>query len=119
MRRLGRQRGRTGFGNARAVNAFFDTVRARQADRIAKARTKDINIFRFSREDVLGPKVSESAIKRTEAYRELQALGLQPDKDSVDDLITLVCNNAAREEQELPLLDVVLNRVFLGNPWYR
>jgi DNA replication protein DnaC len=34
----------------------------------------------------------------------------------VDSLIELVAVNAQREEEGKPLLDVVLNRIFLGNP---
>jgi hypothetical protein len=41
MRRLGRQRGRVGFGNARAVNRCFDMVRDRQARRLARASKED------------------------------------------------------------------------------
>ena len=43
-------------------------------------------------------------------------MGLQRVKDAVDGLVTLVANNAQREEQEKPTLDVHLNCIFLGNP---
>ena len=42
--------------------------------------------------------------------------GLSEVKKAVDDLLGLVIGNAEREEQELKLVDVLLNRVFLGNP---
>lgn len=37
-------------------------------------------------------------------------------KDSVRDLLNLVVQNAKREEKEEKVQDVMLNRVFLGNP---
>ena len=42
--------------------------------------------------------------------------GLFAVKDSVDALLRLAESNAQREEQELPLAQISLNRVFLGNP---
>ena len=42
--------------------------------------------------------------------------GLEPVKRSVEDMINLVAQNAAREELEQPILGVNLNRIFLGNP---
>jgi hypothetical protein len=42
--------------------------------------------------------------------------GLQRVKQSVQTLLQLIATNAELEEQELPLKDVCLNRVFLGGP---
>ena len=42
--------------------------------------------------------------------------GLQPVKESVEQIIKLVVQNAKREEREESVVDVVLNRVFVGNP---
>ena len=49
--------------------------------------------------------------------QELQAMeGLKPVKESVEQIIKLVVQNAKREEREESVVDVVLNRVFVGNP---
>ena len=119
MRRIGRQRGRTGFGNARAVLIFFDKVRERQAVRVEKAKEKGLspNIFLFKKEDLLGEHPTKALLKQSKAYLELQAMeGLAPVKESVDCLFDLIISNLHREAEEKPLLDVVINRVFLGNP---
>jgi hypothetical protein len=42
--------------------------------------------------------------------------GLKSIKKSVDVLMDLIHTNAELEEQEKPLREVNLNRVFLGNP---
>jgi len=42
--------------------------------------------------------------------------GLESVKESVNDLLELVMQNADREERNEKMLEVVLNRVFLGNP---
>ena len=119
MRRLGRQRGQPGFGNARAVRILFDRSRDRQAERIKreKAEGKKPNIFLLKREDLLGSAVTESFLKKSKAYHELQLMeGLAPVKESVETLVQLVISNSKREEMEKPLLEVAINRVFLGNP---
>jgi SpoVK/Ycf46/Vps4 family AAA+-type ATPase len=71
----------------------------------------------LERDDLLGPKASKEAIARSSAYDRLIAMeGLQEVKASVEKLLTLVAENAKREDDEKPMLDVALNRVFLGNP---
>ena len=42
--------------------------------------------------------------------------GLKPVKEKIDLLIDLVISNVKREMDEKPILDVILNQVFLGNP---
>ena len=120
MRRLGRGRGRPGFGNARAVRTLFDRVRDRQADRLAneaRERGEMPDLFLLTDEDMLGPPPSGDRIRRTTAYQKLQSLeGLAPVKEQVEALISLVESNWGREQREEPVLDVVLNRIFLGNP---
>ena len=118
-RRLGRQRGRPGFDNARAVEALVGAARLRQADRIrAEQRAgRRPGIFVLTRADVLGPRVTEAGLKSSAAYRALQALeGLEAVKRSVDALIGLAVANGRRERAGQPPLEVVLNRVFVGNP---
>ena len=147
--RLGRRRGQVGFGNARAVRVVFEEARARQASRIRKLQGQGVacNIFLLTRDDLLGPPVTEKNLKASAAYKvrriwsssvclrrstihgkltevgcfaALQALqqmeGLAPVKESVNQIIAHVVQNAKREAAERPLLDVTLNRVFLGNP---
>jgi len=43
-------------------------------------------------------------------------LGLTEVKESVDQLLQMMATNAEREENELPLQEVSLNRIFMGNP---
>lgn len=121
MRRLERQSNRPGFGNARTVRTLFDTVRERQARRITaeskRGKQVDDNIFLFTKEDLLGPSLDEMQLRASAAYLELQQMeGLLPVKEQIESLITLVSSNNLREEAEKPVLEIMLNRVFLGNP---
>ena len=43
-------------------------------------------------------------------------LGLESVKRSVNGLLRLIETNTEREENEQPLQEVALNRIFLGNP---
>jgi hypothetical protein len=56
VRRLGRGRGRDGFGNARALENLFTCIRERQSDRLTKERrdglSPDDNFI--SKEDLIG-----------------------------------------------------------------
>ena len=119
MRRLERQSNRPGFGNARTVRTFFDTVRERQAKRISREIKKGrrVDYFLFTKDDILGIALDESQLKKSDAYVKLQQMeGLMPVKEQIDLLIHLGSSNLKREESERPLLEVMLNRVFLGNP---
>ena len=75
------------------------------------------DIFEFRRDDLLG---EQSRLLDPETCTPLRKLyemeGLEQVKSSVDALLKLAESNAQREEQELPIADVSLNRVFLGNP---
>jgi len=119
MRRLGKNRGKIGFGNARDVRNYFDLVKQRQANRLSeeKRRSKAVDVFLFERYDMLGPKASMEVLKKSEAWKSLSTMeGLEEVKNEIEMLISMVIVNAEREEMEVPLLDVNLNRVFLGNP---
>ena len=120
MRRLGKGRGLTGFGNARAVRSFFDDVRRRQGERLTRAYESgfaQVNIMEFVRDDLLGPRADQEKLERCSAWGELLAMeGLVEVKQAVKELLQLVVLNADREDAEKPMLDVNLNRVFLGNP---
>jgi AAA+ superfamily predicted ATPase len=120
IRRLGSQRGTLGFGNARAVRNLFDLCLKRQARRIAAERERGIHVsdlHLLQRDDLLGPRVDRDALESCQAWKQLLDLeGLSEVKSAVRMLLNLVIQNAQREEQEKPMLQVSLNRVFLGNP---
>lgn len=119
IRRVGSGRGSVGFGNARAVRILFDDTRRRQAARIQKSRGRGFNppIMEFNRDDLLGPKADQTALESCAALANLMAMeGLQEVKDEINTLLQLVIQNAEREDAEKPMLEVTLNRVFLGNP---
>lgn len=118
VRRLGRGRGRNGFGNARALENMFAQIRARQSDRITKERKEGLNPddYHISKEDLIGPDPSK-AILTCDAWTQLQQLtGLKSVKDSVSFMINLIQTNYERELDEKKIVDVSLNRVFLGSP---
>lgn len=116
-RRLGRQRGTRGFGNARAVRNWLENSRDRQAKRVLSERGagRVPDVLQLSREDLLGPRTLD--VSQSEALRDLHALrGLEQVKASVRQLLLLVESNAEREDREQPVQDVCLNRLFLGGP---
>ena len=118
--RLGRLRGVTGFGNARAVRNLFDVCCKRQTNRIADLKRSGYSpdVLQFTRDDLLGPKASLTALCGScPAYQELRQMeGLKEVKHAVDLIIQLVIHNSEREEREEKPLEVSLNRIFLGNP---
>ncbi|PQE16470.1 nfx1-type zinc finger-containing 1 protein [Rutstroemia sp. NJR-2017a BBW] len=118
VRRLERQRGKDGFGNARALENLFARIRERQSDRLSKERrnglSPDDNLI--TKEDLIGPDPSQ-AILRCEAWEKLQSLtGLASVKKSVRFMIDLIKTNYERELQEKSLVEVSLNKTFLGSP---
>jgi AAA lid domain len=118
VRRLGRCRGRDGFGNARAAENMFSKIRERQSDRLATERRAGLrpDDLIIKKEDLIGPDPSE-AVLNCKAWEQLQKLtGLRSVKDSVKVLIDLIKTNYERELAEQPLVEMPLNRVFLGSP---
>ncbi|KAI9668499.1 MAG: hypothetical protein M1829_005377 [Trizodia sp. TS-e1964] len=118
VRRLGRGRGREGFGNARALENTFAHIRERQAERIAKERRagQRPDDFLIKKEDLIGPDPSK-AILSCEAWNKLKTLvGLKSIKESLSTMIDMIKTNYLRELEEKPLIEVSLNRVFLGSP---
>jgi hypothetical protein len=118
VRRLGRGRGREGYGNMRALENVFAMIKERQADRLTRERSegKIPNDFYLTKEDLIGPNPSE-AIKESEAWKKLQELiGLEIVKESIQGMYDRVETNYRRELMEKPPIQVSLNRVFLGNP---
>ena len=119
IRRLGRRRGETSFGNARAVRVLFEQVRDRQADRISVERKRGISpcVFTFKPADLCGPALTNETLRNIAAWKELDSKeGLIPVKESIENLFKIVLENNRREEREEKLFGVALNRLFLGNP---
>ncbi|KAI1851825.1 hypothetical protein JX265_013182 [Neoarthrinium moseri] len=117
-RRIGRGRGREGFGNARTVENVLDSITKRQATRIAKERRSKLkpDDFLLTKEDLIGPKPSE-AIAKSEGWRKLnEMVGLSAVKEAVKSLVDSIQQNYDRELAEQPLIEYSLNKVFLGNP---
>eukprot|EP00039_Didymoeca_costata_P004217 m.71998 g.71998 ORF g.71998 m.71998 type:complete len:1128 (-) comp12295_c1_seq1:71-3454(-) len=117
--RLGRRRGIIGFGNARAVNNMWEQIRNRQASRVANCQTqnKPVDVMALTQSDILGAPVTEKSLKASEAYKELQSMeGLKPVKDGIDALIKVVVQNHRRELERKTFQQVMLNKVFVGNP---
>lgn len=75
VRRLGRGRGKDGFGNARALENLFARIRERQSDRLTKERrgglSPDDNFI--SKEDLIGPDPSQ-VVLNCHAWDTLQKL---------------------------------------------
>ncbi|KAG1870831.1 P-loop containing nucleoside triphosphate hydrolase protein [Suillus subluteus] len=118
VRRLGRGRGREGFGNARALQNMFAQIRQRQAARVGKERKNGSSPddFLLVKEDLIGPN-PDSVLPQCPSWIKLQKLtGLESVKQSVSNLFNLIRANYHRELAEKQPLDMALNRVFLGSP---
>ncbi|KAI0597891.1 P-loop containing nucleoside triphosphate hydrolase protein [Biscogniauxia sp. FL1348] len=117
-RRIGRGRGREGFGNAREVQNVLQVIRDRQADRLHRERRqgKNPDDFQLRKIDLIGPEPSK-AITKNKDWLELQSLiGLKSVKQSVQVLLDRLQANYERELAEKPLIECSLNKVFVGNP---
>lgn len=118
IRRLGRGRGREVFGNARALENFLAKVLERQAHRVQRERAagSQPDDFMLTQDDLIGPEPSR-VVTDSAAWKELQGLiGLKAVKDSMQALLDRVHTNYQRELQEKEVIEVSLNRVFLGPP---
>ncbi|KAK0737339.1 P-loop containing nucleoside triphosphate hydrolase protein [Apiosordaria backusii] len=117
-RRIGRGRGKEGFGNARSVENTLDIISRRQANRLRgerKGGAKPNDLF-FTKEDLIGPEPAE-ALTKCGAWKELQRLtGLQSVKEAVRSLVDSIQQNYLRELEEKPPIEYSLNKVFMGNP---
>ena len=118
VRRLGRSRGCEGFGNARALENILATMSERQAHRLQQERAsgKKPDDFMFKKEDIIGPDPSQ-AVLDSSAWKHLQdVIGLQAVKESIKGLIHRISINYSRELEEKEIIDLSLNRVFVGSP---
>ena len=117
-RRIGRGRGRDGFGNARDVQNKISQITERQAKRLRKGRKagKLPNDYFLTKEDLIGPEPS-SVLKNNTAWNRLQKMiGLKSVKDSLQILLDGIQFNYQRELAEKPLVQYSLNRCFIGSP---
>ena len=118
VRRLGRGRGKNGFGNARALANMFAKIRERQADRLSKKRRlgEQPDDLLFVKEDLIGPDPSKVMVESA-AWKKLQSMiGLGMVKKSVTNFFSMINMNYLRELREMKITQVSLNRVFLGSP---
>jgi hypothetical protein len=118
IRRLGRGRGREGYGNARALENMWARISERQASRLQRERAAGAkpDDFLFTKADLIGPEPS-GAVRDSAAWKELQGLiGLKAVKASIKGLVDRLQLNYQRELQEEPPIEVSLNRIFLGSP---
>ena len=118
VRRIGRGRGREGFGNARTVENVLSQVLSRQASRLARERRagKVPDDLLLTQEDLIGPEPS-NALEGNKSWEKLTGLtGLKAVKLAVQALFDSIQYNYDRELDEEPLLEFNLNRVFLGPP---
>ena len=117
-RRLGRGRGKVGFGNARAVENALSVIASRQAKRVRKERRdrKTPDDLLFTKEDLIGAEPS-NVLKRNRSWKKLQQLtGLTSVKDSISALFDSIAYNYNRELDEKPIMSSSLNKVFIGSP---
>lgn len=118
VRRLGRGRGRPGFGNARVLETTYANIAARQALRLTRERKEGRrpDDFFLHKEDLIGPDPSK-AILKCSAWDEIQKMiGLGTVKESLKAMIERISVNYQRELKEQVPIEVSLNRVFLGSP---
>jgi SpoVK/Ycf46/Vps4 family AAA+-type ATPase len=117
-RRLGRGRGKVGFGNARAVENALSVIASRQAKRVRRERRdgKTPEDMLLKREDLIGAKPSD-VLKSNRSWKKLQQLtGLTSVKESISALFDSITYNYQREIDEKPIVDFSLNKVFIGSP---
>ncbi|KAI0387532.1 P-loop containing nucleoside triphosphate hydrolase protein [Hypomontagnella monticulosa] len=117
-RRIGRGRGKEGFGNAREVQNVLSTLLGRQADRLHRERQQgrlpdDLLLQKI---DLVGPEPSKE-FSQNKDWQKLQSMiGLKSVKLSITVLVDRLQTNYTREMKEQPLVDCSLNKVFVGNP---
>lgn len=117
-RRIGRGRGREGFGNARDVQNKIAHITERQAKRLRKQRRARIpsNDNYLTKEDLIGPEPA-AALRNNGAWTKLHKLiGLQSVKESVQSLLDGIQTNYLRELEEKPPVEYSLNKCFIGSP---
>ncbi|KAI2626215.1 P-loop containing nucleoside triphosphate hydrolase protein [Xylaria nigripes] len=117
-RRIGRGRGREGFGNAREVHNVLSVLLRMQADRLHKSRrnggSPDDLLLRKT--DIIGPEPSRAISSNPDWLKLQKMIGLKSVKQSIQALVDRLQVNYERELNEQPLIECSLNKVFVGNP---
>jgi hypothetical protein len=115
IRRLARQRGMVGFGNARAVENVLSLMRDRQMARVAKEKPKDI--FQFTQVDIIGPKPCADLLESCDAWKTLKGMtGLETVKLEIAAMVKGLEAAYQLEMNNKPPRLVTLNRALYGNP---
>ncbi|KAG8424327.1 hypothetical protein J3458_001129 [Metarhizium acridum] len=117
-RRIGRGRGKEGFGNARAVENALAQMEKRQSSRLRQGRrsgAKPDDHF-LTKEDIIGPEPSATLVNCQAWQRLNEMIGLAEVKQEVKILLDSLTTNYQRELDEEPLMSFSLNRVFIGSP---
>ena len=119
-RRIGSGRNQKGFGNARTVRSFVDSVITRQQFRLDQLKSEGVDVTgertrrTLCRVDVLG---NRPDLQTSVAFKKLnEMIGLESVKESVAALMVLQQNNYDKEMKNLAVDRISLHRVFLGNP---
>ncbi|KAJ3994672.1 P-loop containing nucleoside triphosphate hydrolase protein [Lentinula boryana] len=118
VRRLGRGRGREGFGNARALENLMSTILRRQTSRLTKERMSGTrpDFLELVKEDLIGLDPA-AAILQCDSWAKIHDLtGLNSVKQSIEDLYDMILRNYSRELNEEEPLQVTLNKCFIGSP---
>jgi SpoVK/Ycf46/Vps4 family AAA+-type ATPase len=102
------------FANGRTVRNYYEQIRIRQAERLRKNNSANLNVF--SLDDVKWER-REEEISLEDAMNELNALtGLTAVKKELSELVNFVRLQQIRKEKGLPVISVSLHLVFTGNP---
>ncbi|KAJ3985164.1 P-loop containing nucleoside triphosphate hydrolase protein [Lentinula detonsa] len=118
VRRLGRGRGREGFGNARALENLMSTILMRQTSRLTNERMSGTrpDVLELVKEDLIGLDPA-AAILQCDSWAKIHDLtGLNSVKQSIEDLYDMILRNYTRELKEEEPLQVTLNKCFIGSP---
>jgi replication-associated recombination protein RarA len=115
VKRMMKQAGRKGFGNAREVRKRLESSTQAAMARLGKTLCKSNMCLEI--QDVIGEDPRLSSSRLLVVISELhEKIGWRRIKEAVQELIELCGANYHRELLGKPPLDVFLNRMFLGNP---
>ncbi|KAI1208325.1 P-loop containing nucleoside triphosphate hydrolase protein [Annulohypoxylon truncatum] len=117
-RRIGRGRGKEGFGNAREVENVLSIVLGRQANRLHQERRKGSvpDDLLLKKIDIIGPPPNQTFSGNKDWLKLNSMIGLESVKQAVKALMNRLQTNYDRELKEQPLVECSLNKVFTGNP---
>ena len=120
VRRVARSRHRKGFGNARSIRQFFHEATKHAMTRYVDAKEASETVEKqvICMHDVIGRAPNRNTIPELDlALRELEQMdGLSEVKASIYQIVDLAAANYHRELKGIKILELVLNRLFLGNP---